>query len=74
MEKIVDKIRFDDIMGLVEEGKLGVKIIWKRDGNHSPDDLQIILEFEKEGFQYKIYNYEGDFEKKAIKIEFIYRQ
>ena len=36
------------------------------------EDLQIILEFEKLGFNYKIYNYEGKFEKEAIKAEFDY--
>ena len=73
MDKIVDhNIRYDDISDLVEIGKHGNRIIWERDGSHSLDDLQIILEFEKAGFQYKIYNYEGEFEKNAIKIEFVY--
>lgn len=72
--KIIDIMRFDDIPDLIDDGIHGNRIIWKRDGSHSPDDLQIILEFEKAGFQYKIYNYEGEFEKKAIKIEFIYKK
>ena len=54
MDKIIDEIRFNDVEFLAEEGKLGNKIIWRRDGSHSMDDLQIILEFEKLGFQYKI--------------------
>lgn len=74
MDKIMEDIRFGDISQLVEEGKLGNKIVWKRDGSHSIDDLQIILEFEKLGFQYKIYNYKGEFEKNAIKIEFVYKE
>ena len=49
MDKVVEYIRYDDIEKLVEEGKHGNKIIWNRDGNHSIDDLQIILEFEKNG-------------------------
>ena len=73
MDKIIDEIRFNDVECLAEEGKLGNKIIWRRDGSHSMDDLQIILEFEKLGFQYKIYNYKGEFEDKAIKIEFEYK-
>ena len=52
MDKIIDEIRFNDVEFLAEEGKLGNKIIWRRDGSHSMDDLQIILEFEKLGFQY----------------------
>ena len=73
MDKIIDEIRFNDVECLVEEGKLGNRIIWRRDGSHSMEDLQIILEFEKLGFQYIIYNYEGEFEDKAIKIEFEYK-
>ena len=72
MDKIVDHIRYDDIFNLADIGKHGNKIIWERDGSHSPDDLQIILEFEKLGFEYEIYNYVGEFEKNAIKIEFVY--
>ena len=72
MEKIVDNIWFGDIEVLAHDGRNGNKIVWKRDGNHTSDDLQIILEFEKLGFRYKIYNYEGEFEKNAIKIEFEY--
>lgn len=74
MDKIIDEIRFNDVECLAEEGKLGNRIIWRRDGSHSMEDLQIILEFEKLGFQYIIYNYEGEFEDKAIKIEFEYKE
>lgn len=72
MEKTVENIRYEDIQALAEEGKSGTKIIWLRDGSHSLDDLQIVLEFEKLGFRYTICNYRGKFEKNAIKIEFIY--
>lgn len=72
-EKIIDMIKFNDIEELSKKyGKNGNKIIWIRDGSHSTCDLQIILEFEKRGFNYKIYNYKGDFEKEAIKVEFVY--
>ncbi len=46
------------------------KIVWMRDGSHSIDDLQIILEFGYLGFNYKLSNYKGEFEKNAIKVEF----
>ena len=52
MDTIIDEIRFNDVECLAEEGKLGNRIIWRRDGSHSMEDLQIILEFEKLGFQY----------------------
>lgn len=74
MEKIVDNIRYEDIPDLVEYGKQGNKIIWIRDGSHNMNDLQIILEFQKQGFQFKLYNYEGEFEKNAIRIEFTYKK
>lgn len=54
MDKVIDNIRFNDIPQLAEDGKLGNKIIWKCDGSHSVNDLQIILEFEKLGFKYNI--------------------
>lgn len=73
MDKIVENIWGNDIERLSREGKQGNKIIWIRDGHHSIDDLQIILEFAKLGFKYKIYNYKGNFEDKAIKIEFEYK-
>lgn len=73
MDKIVDSIWYNDIENLVEEGRQGNKIIWKRDGHHSTDDLQIILNFAEAGFEYKIYNYKGKYENKAIKIEFEYK-
>lgn len=74
MEKTVENIRYDDIQALAEEGKSGTKIIWLRDGSHSTDDLQTVLEFGKLGFRYKICNYIGKFEKNAIKIEFTYER
>ena len=71
MEKILDNVRFKEIESIAEEAKKqGNKIIWERDGSHGVNDLQIILEFEKLGFSYKIYNYKGQFEKNAIKVEF----
>lgn len=73
MDKVVENIWKNDIKRISEEGKQGNKIIWERDGNHSTDDLQIILEFEKLGFEYKFYNYKGKFEDKAIKVEFEYK-
>lgn len=73
MDKVVDNIWYDDIEKLVEESKQGNKIVWERDGHHGTDDLQIILEFEKLGLEYKIYNYKGKFEDNAIKIEFEYK-
>lgn len=74
MEKTVENIRYDEILRLAEEGKAGAKIIWLRDGSHSLDDLQIVLEFRKLGFRYEICNYIGRFEKNAIRIEFTYGQ
>lgn len=73
MDKVVENIWKNDIQRISEEGKQGNKIIWERDGHHSTDDLQIILEFEKLGFEYKFYNYKGKFEDKAIKVEFEYK-
>lgn len=75
MDKIVDdNIKYKDIFDLVEYGKQGNKIIWIRDGSHSTNDLQIILEFQKQGFLFKLYNYKGEFEKSAIRIEFTYKK
>lgn len=63
---IKDNIRFEDIAELAKYKN----IIWLRDGSHSIDDLQIILKFWKLGFNYKLSNYKGEFEKNAIKVEF----
>lgn len=74
MDKIIENIWYHNIEELIEEGKQGNKIIWVRDGSHSADDLQIILEFVNVGFEYTLYNYKGKFEDKAIKIEFEYKK
>ena len=74
MDKIVENIWYNDIEKLIEEGKQGNKIIWERDGHHSIDDLQIVLEFENAGFEHAIYNYKGKYEDKAIKVEFEYKK
>ena len=40
MDKIIDEIRFNDVECLAEEGKLGNRIIWRRDGSRALSETQ----------------------------------
>ena len=45
-------------------------VVFRRDGEHSTSDLNVLLAFQQAGFDYRLYAFCGKYEDDAIGVEF----